>query len=63
MCPEVLKSVTQLIPEFKAMFRFKDLFPNKKNTARMIELYAPMHLIAELTMKKVLSASEEAIIN
>ena len=47
LCPEVLKSITQLIPEFKAMFRFKDLSTNKKGTARKIELYAPLHAISE----------------
>jgi len=45
LCPEVLKSMTQLIPEFKAMFRFKDLAPNKKGTARTIELFAPLYAI------------------
>ena len=45
LCPEILKSITQLIPEIKAMFRFKDLAKNTKGTARMIELYAPLHAI------------------
>lgn len=63
MCPEVLKSITQLVPEFKAMFRFKDLFPNKVGMDRRIELFAPMHLVAELTMPKIRTASEEAIWN
>ena len=46
-CPEVLKSITQLIPEFKAMFRFKDLAPNKKGVARQIELFASWHFLRE----------------
>jgi len=34
LCPEVMKSITMLIPEFKAMFRFKDLYKNKPTMAR-----------------------------
>lgn len=52
LCPEILKSITQLIPEFKAMFRFKDLAPNKKGTARRIELYAPLHHISSQMLTK-----------
>jgi len=55
--------MTQLVPEFKAMFRFTDLFPNKKEVPRRIELLAPLHLLAELTMSKVLQASDRAIAN
>ena len=62
-CPEILKSITQLIPEFKAMFRFKDLYPNKKNMARQIELLAPLHIIRERTMSRLMEASEEAVHN
>ena len=51
-CPEIMKSMTQLIPEFKALFRFSDLAPNKKNAARNIELMAPLYTLAELTLSK-----------
>ena len=61
MCPEVLKSITQLIPEFKAMFRFKDLSPNKKDSARLIELMAPLHALAELAMPRTLAAPDKAL--
>mmetsp|Transcript_34268 Transcript_34268/g.42336 ORF Transcript_34268/g.42336 Transcript_34268/m.42336 type:complete len:187 (+) Transcript_34268:2243-2803(+) len=63
LCPEVLKSITQLIPEFKAMFRFKDLCPNNKDTARRIELMAPLHLLSELTMPSCLNANDMALAN
>lgn len=63
-CPEVLKSITQLIPEFKAMFRFKDLFPNKKKTARVIELFAPWHIIKENFISASFNqVSDSAILN
>merc|ERR1719362_704367 len=61
LCPEILKSITQLIPEFKAMFRFKDLFPNKKGTARKIELYAPLHHIAVKIFRHSSEVSDEAL--
>ena len=57
-CPEILKSFTQLIPEFKAMFRFKDLRPNKSNSARRIELFAPLHIIAERMLVSARQASD-----
>jgi len=63
LCPEVLKSITQLIPEFKALFRFKDLYPNKACIERRIELMAPLHWIAELTMGRLRQASDAAILN
>ena len=63
MCPDVLKSITQLIPEFKAMFRFKDLFPNKPNMARQIELLATLHFIREKMMSNLMKASDETIHN
>lgn len=47
LCPEILKSLTQLIPEFKAVFRFGDLFKNKGNCARMIELFTPLYYFRE----------------
>ena len=62
-CPEILKSFTQLIPEFKAMFRFKDLRANKSNSARRIELFAPLHIIAEKLLIRSREASDEAIMN
>ena len=62
-CPDVLKSITQLIPEFKAMFRFKDLAPNKKNTARKIELYAPLHIIMEKCLSHTVNVASEAAIH
>lgn len=61
LCPEILKSITQLIPEFKAMFRFKDLAPNKKGNARRIELYAPLHHLQAVMLRSTLKASEDAI--
>ena len=61
LCPEILKSITQLIPEFKALFRFNDLCPNKKDSARKIELMAPLHLLSELTMSNLMKASESAL--
>lgn len=62
-CPEIMKSVTQLIPEFKALFRFGDLSPNKKDAARLIELMAPLHILAELTMARCMQASESALLH
>ena len=44
------------------MFRFKDLANNRKNTAKMIQILAPMHLIAQHTMPSVLQAKDEAIL-
>lgn len=61
LCPEILKSITQLIPEFKALFRFKDLCPNTKDSARRIELMAPLHLLSELTMSNLMKASQSAV--
>ena len=61
LCPEILKSITQLIPEFKALFRFNDLCPNKKDSARKIELMAPLHLLSELTMSNLMKASQSAV--
>ena len=61
-CPEVLKSVTQLIPEFKAMFRFKDLYPNKKNCARRIELYTPIFMIFEKRLLGIVKATKAHLI-
>ena len=43
------------------MFRFKDLSPNKKDSARLIELMAPLHALAEMTMPRTLAASDKAI--
>ena len=45
------------------MFRFKDLRPNKSNSARRIELFAPLHLIAEKVLVRARQASDEAIMN
>jgi hypothetical protein len=61
-CPDVLKSITQLIPEFTAMFRFKDLAKNKADAARKIELYAPLHIIMEECLSSTLNVASEAAI-
>lgn len=45
------------------MFRFKDLRPNKSNSARRIELFAPLHLISERVLVRARQASDEAILN
>lgn len=63
LCPEILKSITQLIPEFKAMFRFKDLAPNKKGTARKIELYAALNHIAAQMFRLNNQVSDTALFN
>ena len=47
LCPEILKSATQLIPEFKGLFRFGDLYPNKAFNKRMIELMTPLYMFKE----------------
>ena len=57
----MLKSITQLIPEFKALFRFGDLASNGKNTARMIELFTPLHMIKQRQLKRASEASDAAI--
>lgn len=61
-CPEVLKSITQLIPEFKAMFRFKDLSTNKKNTARMLELFTPIYMIFEKRLLGIVKNVKQELI-
>lgn len=43
------------------MFRFKDLAPNKKGSARRIELFAPLHHLQVVLLRRSLSASDEAI--
>ena len=47
LCPEILKSATQLVPEFKGLFRFGDLHPNKAFNKRMIELMTPLYIFRE----------------
>jgi len=62
LCPEILKSLTQLIPEFKAIFRFGDLFKNRKNCARMIELMTPLYLFRERHFITAKDVDEELVL-
>jgi hypothetical protein len=62
LCPEILKSLTQLIPEFKAIFRFGDLFKNRRNCARMIELMTPLYLFRERHFITAKDVDEELVL-
>lgn len=62
LCPEILKSLTQLIPEFKAVFRFKDLYKNKSNNARLIELITPLYVFRERHFITARDVDEEQVL-
>ena len=62
LCPEILKSATQLVPEFKAAFRFKDLYKNKSNNARMIELMTPLYFFRERHFITAKDVDEELVL-
>ena len=62
LCPEILKSATQLVPEFKAAFRFKDLYTNKSNNARMIELMTPLYFFRERHFITAKDVDEELVL-
>lgn len=56
-CPEILKSVTQLVPEFKALFRFKDLHPYRAGLRRKLELLAPLYFLRENVFRQAKMAN------
>lgn len=62
VCPEILKSLTQLIPEFKAVFRFKDLYHNKWNNARQIELMTTLYWFRERHFITAKDVDEELVL-
>ena len=62
LCPEILKSATQLVPEYKAMFRFGDLYANKSNNQRMIELMTPLYFFKERHFITARDVDEEMVI-
>jgi len=45
LCSEALASLTQLIPEFKALFRYEDLTPAHPKLDRRIELWTNIYLM------------------
>lgn len=47
ICNEIVKSQTQLIPEFKSFFRYDDLNPCRPDLTHMIEQQAVLYLIRE----------------
>jgi len=47
LCPQNLKSMTLLIPEFKALFRYQDLHLFDKQTLRVIELSTPLYYLKQ----------------
>lgn len=51
ICNEVIQSQTMLLPEFRAFFRYEDLYNCKPNLSRKIELYAPIWAIKKQMIK------------
>lgn len=47
ICNEVIQSQTMLLPEFRAFFRYEDLFNCKPKLNRKIELYAPLYAVKQ----------------
>ena len=52
ICNEIVKSQTQLIPEFKSFFRYTDLYPCRSNLDTMIEQQAVLYLVRETMCPK-----------
>lgn len=49
-CSEVIHSMTLLIPEYKSLFRYTDLYPCKSKLNRYIELMTPIYVIKKNTI-------------
>lgn len=47
MCPENLKSLTQLVPEFTALFRYSDLSVLQESTVRGIKLKSSLYVLKQ----------------
>jgi hypothetical protein len=45
LCEEVIQSLTLLIPEFKPIFRYNDLYPARYDLNRYIQLRTPLYLL------------------
>lgn len=49
--PETLKSLTQLLPEFKSAYRYNDLKVLNESTIRRIELHSALHVCKRALFK------------
>ena len=47
MCPENLKSITQLVPEFTALYRYSDLSILHESTLRRIKLQSSLYILKQ----------------
>ena len=62
LCSEMLSNITHLIPEFKALHRYKDLTPSRANLERSIELWTPIYLLKKALLTKTDEIPEEYIL-
>jgi hypothetical protein len=51
ICPDVVKNLTLLVPDFKPIFRYKDLKKCTKNNYKRIQLYTCLYLIRKEVIK------------
>jgi hypothetical protein len=42
---EVLESLTKLLPDFKPLFRYNDLYPCRNNLNKSIQLFTPLYML------------------
>lgn len=47
ICSELILSMSSLLPEFKSLFRYDDLYPCRSNLHRYIELKTPLYMIKQ----------------
>lgn len=47
MCPENLKSLSQLVPEFTALYRYSDLSILRESTVRRIKLHSSLYVLKQ----------------
>jgi hypothetical protein len=52
ICPDVVKNLTLLVPDFKPIFRYKDLKKCSKNNYKRIKLYTCLYLIRQQVIKE-----------
>jgi len=45
ICPDVLKNLTKLLPDFRALFRYTDLYPAKANLYKRIEHMTALYVL------------------
>jgi len=62
-CPDVIKNLTMIMPDYKALFRYSDLTPIKPKLYKRIQHMVPFYLLRQAMIQRhhVESVTQEMI--